>query len=266
MPPKTRREVIALVQRIVESKGIVTEVTTGWWESFCSRNPNLTLRIPAPLSQARSKATDPEVVSLYFNMLEQTMSEYCLFDCPAQIFNMDETGMPLSPPQVKSVCMLGEKNPIAPASGDKTQITVVACVNATGNCMPPMVILDRKKLPLYFTVADVPGTVYGLSPRGWIDQELFSSWFSNHFLRYAPSVRPLLLLMDGHSSHYCPDAIRLAAKEDVLLFTLPPNSTHLLQPLDRGMFSPLKTFWKEECHNYMTRHPGKVVNRFSNPF
>ena len=103
-----------------------------------------------------------------------------------------------------------------------------------------MVILDRKTLPQDFTMGEVPGTVYGLSPRGWNDQELFDCWFSKHFLRYAPTARPLLLLMDWHSSHYCPATVRLAAKEQVVLFVLPPNTTHLLQPLDRGTFAPVK--------------------------
>ncbi len=128
--------------------------------------------------------------------------------------------------------------------------------------MPPMVILDRKTLPPDFTVGEIPGTVYGLSRRGWIDQQLFDAWFCRHFLRYAPLARPLLLRMDGHSSHFCPDTVCLAAKEQVLLFVLLPNATHQLQPLDNGTFAPLKSYWREECHNYMSRNPGQYLNRY----
>ena len=88
-----------------------------------------------------------------------------------------------------------------------------------------MVIWDRKTLAPELTIGEVPGTIYGLSGNGWMDMELFDVWFENHFLRYAPSVRPLLLLLDGHSSHYCPGTIKLAAKERVIIFTLPPNTT-----------------------------------------
>jgi hypothetical protein len=128
--------------------------------------------------------------------------------------------------------------------------------------MPPMVIWDRNTLAPELIIGEVPGTIYGLSGNGWMDMELFNMWFCNHFLRYAPSVRPLLLLMDGHSSHYFPDTIRLAARERVILFTLPPNTTHMLQPLDRGCFGPLKMAWREECHQYMSEHPGRVVTKF----
>ena len=74
------------------------------------------------------------------------------------------------------------KNPLASASGDKSQTTVVACVSAGRNSMPPMVILQRKSLPPDFTVGEVPGTTYGLSPHGWIDQHFVDLWFCNHFL------------------------------------------------------------------------------------
>ena len=145
---------------------------------------------------------------------------------------MDETGVPLDPKSVKCVYQRGIRNPLAPSSGDKSQIPVVARVNASGSCMPPMVILNRKSLPTYFSSNEVPGTVYGLSSRGWIAQELFYDWFRLHFLCYASSDRPLLMLMDGHSSHFSPNTVRLAADQQIVLFALPPNATHLLQPLD----------------------------------
>lgn len=42
---KSRKEVLALVQSLVANLGITKLVTSGWWESFCRRNPNLTIRV-----------------------------------------------------------------------------------------------------------------------------------------------------------------------------------------------------------------------------
>ena len=261
--PKTRHEVISLVQSIVDSKHIDTVVSSGWWQAFCKRNPTVTLRAPAPLSKARAHATDPELISRYYDLLEETLTQHDLQHKPCQIYNMDETGLPLNPKSVKCVYKKGEKNPLAPCSGDKSQITVVTCVSAGGSTMPPLVIIKRKKnLPSYYKVGEVPGTKYGLSERGWIDRGLFREWFQFLFLRFLPAERPVLLLMDGHSSHFCPDTIRLAAEQDVIIFVLPPNATHLLQPLDKGTFGPLKTYWREECHHYMTRNPGEHVTKY----
>ena len=238
-------------------------VTHGWWERFCFRHPEISLRTTSALSYARAKGQDEEALSSYFDILEDTFNEHKLHDKPGLVFNMDETGMPLSPAPLKGVCKKGTKTPNSITSGDKSQITVVGCVNAAGHCIPPMIIWDRKTLQADMTKGELPGTIYGLSSKGWADQELFQIWFEFHFLRYAPPVRPILLLMDGHSSHYCPDTVLLAAKEKIILFTLPPNTTHLTQPLDKGCFGPLKSAWRNACHDFMAENPGRVVTRYS---
>ena len=82
----------------------------------------------------------------------------------------------------------------------------------------------------------------------------------HHFLVHAPSVRPLLLL-DGHKSHYNPAFLRMAAEEGIIAFCLPPNTTHMLQPLDNGVFSSLKAHWRNECQYFYSKNLGKVTNR-----
>ena len=55
----------------------------------------------------------------------------------------------------------------------------------------------------------------------------------------------------------------MAADEGVILFCLPPHTTHLLQPLDNGTFSSLKANWMPECQQFYTKNPGKVVTQRS---
>ena len=111
-------------------------------------------------------------------------------------------------------------------------------------------------------IGEIAGTLYGLSEKSWMDSRLFHLWFRRHFFRYAPATRPLLLLLDGHASHYCPDTINLAAEQGVIIFTLPPNTTHLTQPLDKGVFGPFKQHWRRVCHDFLISHPGQVVNNY----
>ena len=68
--------------------------------------------------------------------------------------------------------------------------------------------------------------------------------------------------MDGHSSHYCPEVIQAAAAEKVVLFTLPPHTTHLTQPLDKGCFAPLKAEWRKRCQEFFAKNPGQVISRY----
>uniref|UniRef100_A0A1X7TY31 DDE-1 domain-containing protein n=1 Tax=Amphimedon queenslandica TaxID=400682 RepID=A0A1X7TY31_AMPQE len=133
---------------------------------------------------------------------------------------------------------------------------------ATGITLPPFIIFDRKSHNFQLMSGETPGTLLGSSTNGWIDQELFILRFCKLFLMTVPKVRPLLLIMDGHSLHYNPDFIRIAAKEQILIFVLPPNTTHLTQPLDKGCFGPLKSAWKAVCHEFYCKNPGRVVSRY----
>ena len=84
--------------------------------------------------------------------------------------------------------------------------------NATRQALPPFIVFDAKNRYIQGTEGEVPGTTYGLSNSGWMDKILFKEWFLKHFLCHAGSGRPLLLLMDGHSSHYNLEAVMMAKK------------------------------------------------------
>lgn len=47
------------------------------------------------------------------------------------------------------------------------------------------------------------------------------------------------------------------------MLCLPPQYTHEAQPLDVGVFGPLKTHWMQVCHSYFQQNPGKVLSKFS---
>ena len=105
--------------------------------------------------------------------------------------------------------------------------------------------------------------MYGTSEKGWIITDLFESWFLELFLPSAVSARPLLLLLDGHSTHYQLKVIKKARENDVLILCLPPHTTHATQPLDCGVFSPLKSQWSATCHEFFQKNLGKVITKFN---
>lgn len=45
-------------------------------------------------------------------------------------------------------------------------------------------------------------------------------------------------------------------------FILPPHTSHLAQPLDRGSFSPLKSYWKQACHKFHTDNPMRNITSY----
>ena len=215
-----------------------------------------------PLSYGRAIGTNPDVLNSYFDMLEETLETNGILDDPSRIFNSDETGLPLSPKCLKIVDKIGSRNPSHITGNTKAQIVVLACSCAAGYVIPPFIIFNRKSLSQELTRGKIPGNLYGLSDSGWISRDLFFHWLTKHFLLYAPQVRSLLLLLDGHSTHYCSDTINMAAQNQVIIFTLPPHTTHVMQPLDRGCFAPLKVSWRQICHQFIAKNPGKTESQY----
>ena len=63
--------------------------------------------------------------------------------------------------------------------------------------LPAMIIWDRKTLQADMTKGELPGTIYGLSSKGWTDQEHFKVWFEFCFLRYALPICPILIYLQS---------------------------------------------------------------------
>ena len=55
---------------------------------------------------------------------------------------------------------------------------MIACANAAGSTLPPMVIVDGQRFNLEWSKREVPNTLYRMSDKGWTDQELFFYWMT----------------------------------------------------------------------------------------
>ena len=190
---KTKKEVFSIVQRTLMKKRSLEHFNgEGWWNCFMKHHPTLSLRTSDPLLRMRTNTITKENMSAYFSLLEETLKEHDLLDKPSFIFNMDEIGMPLDHKQPKRVATKGMKKVHGPDSGDKTQITIIACSNAAGYMLPLVVIFKGEKINHQWSMGEVPGTLYGMSESGWIDQELFFLWLDKLFNPQIPAHRPVL--------------------------------------------------------------------------
>ena len=52
-----------------------------------------------------------------------------------------------------------------------------------------------------------------------------------------------MLIVDGHDSHVNIEFIQFCLASNIIAYCLPSHSTHLLQPLDIGLFSPLQKYY-----------------------
>ena len=231
---RTRKQIKAMVEQTAREKQVLRKqkISDGWFRRFLERQPHLCLRKGDCAAAVRMEAMkNKAALDNYFILLKSILDDYNLGTKPGQIYNMDETGIPLDHRSPRVLAKKGQKKVRYCSTGNKSQVTVVGCINAVGQALPPFVVFDAKNLNMQWCVDEVPGTTYGLSDNGWMDMKLFKGWFIKHFLNLVGSARPVLLLMDGHSSHYNLEAVNLAKESDVILFTLVPHTTHEMQPL-----------------------------------
>ena len=57
--------------------------------------------------------------------------------------------------------------------------------------------------------------------------------------------------------------MQYAAEEKAIIFSVPPYTTYLMQPLDKAIFGPLKISWRQVCHQFIVSNPAVRVNLFS---
>jgi len=98
----------------------------------------------------------------------------------------------------------------------------------------------------------------------WVirDSELFRCWLKEHFLAHAVGARQILLILDGHSSHYQRQLTEHAKKFGVIIFCLTLHTTHESQPLDASVFKSLKQNWQQACHQFTQSNPSLAITEY----
>ncbi|KAJ8877635.1 hypothetical protein PR048_022090 [Dryococelus australis] len=65
----------------------------------------------------------------------------------------------------------------------------------------------------------------------------------------------VILIGDNLSSHLNENALQLCKANNIHFFCLPPNATHLCQPLDVAFFRTFKAAWCHELTAWKEKHP-----------
>ena len=231
-----------------------------WWRSFRSRHPELVLRTPDNLERSRANAFTREVVDEYFECLKTTLEQNNLLNAPRQLFNCDETFLPLNLACEKVVARKNVKHVYTQSRGTSDHITMLCGASAAGVALPPMIIYSKAFPGGLYKFSGPDDAVYAKSESGWIDGELYLAWMKKVFLKFCGSQRPVLFV-DGHASHVSLDVIDLARENDIILFCLPPHTTHALQPLDVSVFKSLKSHFSKAVHSLSLAKRDFVVTK-----
>lgn len=57
-----------------------------------------------------------------------------------------------------------------------------------------------------------------------------------------------------------PNGLDICKNNGIILLTLPPHTSHKLQPLDVSVYGPFKTYFNQESDSFMVNNPGKTIN------
>ncbi len=260
----SRDDVMITAFKIAEASGRSHPFTHGragrsWIDGFRNRHPHLTLRSAQSLSHSRAVCANPFIIQDYFAKLGALYARLNIISKPMQIFNMDETGISVVHKPGRVFTEVGRRNVWAITLAEKGKThTILTCVSASGFSMPPYIIYPRKRITDSLKVGALAGTTFRCSDSGWVNSELFMDWLKL-FTEMIPPARPVLLILDGHASHISVQVIEYARKNQINMLCLPAHTTHLLQPLDVGVFKSLKAFYSKACKKYITDHPGRVI-------
>ena len=199
------------------------------WLSFKKRH-NLSILKPQPLESARKKQTNPWIIYGFYDLVEETIQDLGIQSKPQHIWNCDETSFCHDPSQTKVVASKSEKSSRLTAATGRKNTSVLACVNAAGEKLPPFVIFKGKNLwdSWISKEGNWPNTVYSAQKNGWMTAELFERWFTKSFVPNVGSERPALLIFDGHNSHVTPELTTAAQKNLITIFKLPAHTSHIL--------------------------------------
>ncbi|XP_053372904.1 uncharacterized protein LOC123565518 [Mercenaria mercenaria] len=241
-------------------------MSNNWLYGFMNRwQKRLVSLSPRSLDSYRAKCSTPEAVSSYFRNLQDTLKRYDLLDKPQNIYNLDETGLQPDhrPPNI--IAKLNSK-PQAITSPRSTTTTLIGCVNAIGNYVPPFFVFKGKRFNPDLMESTSSGARGEMSESGWSNGDIFKKYLTEHFLPYAragaDTSQPILIIFDGHSSHISPSLIKWARSQNIILFVLPAHTSHILQPLDVSLFGPFKSFYYSGCASFMQENVGKTITRF----
>lgn len=238
-----------------------------WLYGFMSRHPDLTLRRPHTVSMSRASAFNRHNVQMFFDNLKDVMRRFNILE--ENIWNMDETALTTVQKPKAVIAQRGIRHLGGVTSAERgILVTLALAVSAGGFCMPPLYIFPRVNFQDHFLVGAGRGADGAANPSGWMKGEQFIK-FLHHFKKYAKPSKdvPALLILDNHESHMTIDGLDFCKENGIIVLTLPPHTSHKLQPLDVGVFGPIKRFYDTACDNWMRMpgHIGKPISMYDIP-
>ena len=256
--PCTSMDVRMIVKAYLDRNGIkhpqFNNNVPGWdWAQCFMRRNRLTKRMSGNISVSRAKV-DASTIQEYCKHLETSLDGVT----PDNLINYDETALGDDPGRKKVVVKRGMKYPESVKNHSKAGVSVMFAGSASGKLLPPYVVYKAQNLYQEWTAGGPAGAKYTFSPSGWFDEQSFEDWFFQVCLPYLRRrTGKKAIVGDNLSSHLSERVVKACKENNISFICLPPNSTHLTQPLDVAFFGPLKRQWRRIIDEWRSTPSGK---------
>ncbi|KAL8366626.1 hypothetical protein RB595_010475 [Gaeumannomyces hyphopodioides] len=214
-----------------------------WAQHWLLAHKELLKRVKGrPRAIKRRAAQDRLVLRKWFDSYTQCVEEYQIK--PENSWNSDEIGFRVGVFQGSFVwCYTDIEAWIQSDPDHRNLVTIMETCSAAGATIPPFIIMAGICINEKHVCNSLePGTTLTTSENGWTDDLIALDWL-DHFLQHAKPASPneyRLLLIDNHGSHLTLPFWEKCQAEKIVVFPLPPHTTHKLQPFDVGIFSTFK--------------------------
>jgi hypothetical protein len=220
----------------------IEEPDPTWLNLLCERL-GISIRSPQQIEAERAQHCTTRKVNHFFERFIGILdrSPYLLINCDETHISSHKRFRVLSP---------AAQVPLKRARKKLPHFSAMCTVSGSGRRFRPTLLLPRV-ISLPEELRPFEEQAFFISTRnGWMTQRSFLIFV--HFLLFelAQYRRELpieltnqrfLMIVDGHSSRYTFEAINLLFAHDVDVLVLPSHCTHVLQPFDVSIASPLKT-------------------------
>jgi hypothetical protein len=223
-------------------------VSAKWTTRFLTRHHDkLRVKRDSPKELKRAIAEDPVEIEKWYTDYKGKLDR-CGIQ-PEDLWNADESGFRIGIGCKQHVVVHVDrrnKRISTPKDTERELVTLLECVNAAGDVIPPLVILksgSRSFMEDWFRQTSLDDdTLVGVSETAYTNDELALEWIK-HFHRFSALKQRgewRMLLLDGHDSHHTFEFLDFCRQKKILVFFLRPHTTHILQPLDVSVFQPYK--------------------------
>lgn len=221
-----------------------SRVGARWASNFVKRQHQLKTRLSRAYNYQRALCEDPEKIAAWFELFRDMRATYGILD--EDLYNFNETGFMMA--QITASMVVtgadrdGKRKKVQP--GNREWTTAIQGVCADGWCVPPFkAVKGKTHLANWYADSTLPRDwVIKPTSNGWTNNETGLEWI-RHLEKHtaARTKGPYrILIIDGHKSHVSADFQAFCKEKNIITISIPPHSSHLLQPLDVGCFGPLK--------------------------